>query len=77
MSKTKNEEGTIPCPVCRFFAGLERASGGKAEFFKHLDKSRVEFLRAVRSLVDARIETIEQAEGEGKTKKKATKISVE
>lgn len=75
MSKKKNEEETVLCPVCRFFSDLERASEGKADFFKHLDNSRIEFLKAVRSLVDGRIEAIEKRED--KTKKKAAKIKVE
>ena len=75
MSKKKSEEETFHCPMCRFFSELERVSEGKADFFKHLDNSRIEFLRAVRSLVDGRIEAIEKRES--KTKKRATKINVQ
>lgn len=76
MSKKKHEEQMVQCPVGRFFADLQLPSGGTSNFFKHLDRSRVEFLKAVRSLVDDRIEAIEKKEG--KTgKKKATRIKVE
>ncbi len=76
MSKEKHEEKVMMCPVGRFFADLQLPSGKKSNFFKHLDKSRVEFLKALRSLVDDRIEAIEKGESK-KKKKRATKINVE
>jgi hypothetical protein len=76
MSKKKHEEQVVVCPVGRFFADLQLPSGKKSNFFKHLDKSRVEFLKAIRSLVDDRIEAIEK-EGAKKKKKKAAKIEVQ
>jgi len=75
MGKKKHEEEVVLCPVGRFFSDLDWMSTEKSNFFKHLDKSRVEFLKAVRSLVDDRIEAIEK--GESKRKKKATRIKVE
>lgn len=76
MSKKKNEEQAVLCPVGRFFMDLQSSSGKKSDFFKHLDKSRVEFLKAIRSLVDDRIDAIEKTEHK-KKKKKATRINVE
>jgi hypothetical protein len=76
MSKKKHEEQAFQCPVGRFFADLQLPSGEKSNFFKHLDRSRMEFLKAVRSLVDDRIEAIEKREKKTK-KKKATRIKVE
>ena len=76
MSKKKNEEQVVLCPVGRFFLDLQSSSGEKSDFFKHLDNSRVEFLKALRSLVDDRIEAIEKTESKKKPKK-ATRIKVE
>lgn len=63
------------CPVGRLFHRLERPSGKGARFFEHLTRSRVEFLKAIRSLVDDRIEELEK-QGSAE-RRKATKIQVE
>ena len=76
MSKKKHEEQVVLCPVGRFFLDLQSSSGKKSDFFKHLDNSCVEFLKAIRSLVDDGIEAIEKTERK-KRKKKATRINVE
>ena len=76
MARERKEADTVLCPVGRFFMDLERISGGKSKFFEHLNQSRVEFLKAVRSLVDERIEAIEKKDKK-KSGKKATKIKVE
>ena len=76
MAKKKDEANMVLCPVGRFFLDLERASGKQSNFFKHLKRSRVELLKAVRSVVDDRIQDLEKEEktGEGK---KTTRIRVE
>ena len=43
----KHKEEKFHCPVGRFFEDLEGLKGGKSEFFGHLNKSRLEFLKAV------------------------------
>ena len=75
MSKEKHEHDTVACPFCRFFSEMEKITGKKSKFFEHMNQSRVEFLKAVRSLVDERIEDIEKKAAKGK--KKMTKIKVE
>jgi hypothetical protein len=75
MSKGKNEKEMLLCPVGRFFLDLQKASEKKSEFFDHLTRSRVEFLKAIRSLVDEKIEGLEKKSAKGK--KKVTKIKVE
>ena len=77
MAKEKKhkEEEKFHCPVGRFFEDLEGLPGGKSEFFEHLNKSRLEFLKAIRSLVDEKIENIEKKSA--RKQKKATKIKVE
>ena len=72
----KHKEEKFHCPVGRFFEDLEGLPGGKSEFFDHLNQSRLEFLKAIRALVDEKIENIEKKSAK-KTRKKATKIKVE
>jgi hypothetical protein len=76
MGKEKNESEMFVCPVGRFFSDLEKLSGKKSEFVRHLSQSRIEFLKAIRSLIDEKIEGLEN-KIEKKGKKKATKIKVE
>lgn len=76
MAKEKEKSEMFLCPVGRFFSDLEKASWEKSKFFKHLKQSRVEFLKAIRSLIDERIESLEKKESP-KAKKKMTKIKVD
>ncbi len=75
MSKKKNQEESFYCPVGRFLGDLERVFE-KTEFRTHLRQSRIEFLKAVRSLVDEKIERLEK-KSSSEVKKKMTKIKVE
>jgi hypothetical protein len=75
MAKQKEEEMVV-CPVGRFFMDLQRASRKKSKFFEHLDLSRIEFLKAIRSLIDERIEGLEEKKS-SRQEKKATKIKIE
>jgi hypothetical protein len=78
MSREKNENkhDAVLCPVGRFFSDLEKTCGKESTFFEHMKKSRIEFLKGIRSLVDVRIEEIEKREKTGH-KKKATRVTVE
>lgn len=60
----------------RFFLELERVSGRKSAFMGHLNRSRAEFLKAVRTLLDEKIEDLERHDA-GRAQKRATKIKVE
>lgn len=75
MGKKKDKTELVLCPVGKFFMELERISGRKSDFFEHLTLSRLEFLKAVRSLVDERIGDLERKDSKG-GKKKAAKITV-
>lgn len=75
MAKEKTNQETLSCPVARIFSELEKAYGRKSTFFNHLHQSQIEFLKAVRSLVDDRIDELEKKSERGK--KKTTKIKVE
>jgi hypothetical protein len=74
MAKKKEEEMVV-CPVGKFFMDLQKLSLPKSKFFEHLDLSRIEFLKAIRALVDERIEGLEEKK-RSRQGKKATKIEV-
>ena len=76
MAKKKRTEYGFECPVGRLFTDLDKAFGKKSEFSKHMNQSRIEFLKGIRSLVDERIASIEK-KGAKKGKKKMTKIKVQ
>ena len=71
----KKEEKMVACPVGKFFMDLQKLSRTRSKFFEHMDLSRIEFLKAIRSLVDERIEGLEEKE-RSKQGKKATRIKV-
>ena len=76
MGKKKDENEIVLCPIGKFFVDLEKVCNKKSKFFEHLTGSRVEFLKAIRSLVDEKIEGLEK-KGPAKARKKVTKIKVE
>jgi hypothetical protein len=71
----KKEEEMVACPVGKFFMDLQKLSRTRSKFFEHMDLSRIEFLKAIRSLVDERIEGLEEKK-RSKQGKKATRIKV-
>ena len=71
----KNGSEITGCPVARLFSEMEKAYGRKSNFFTHLHQSQIEFLKAIRSLVDDRIGELEKKQDRGK--KKAVKVEVE
>jgi len=60
----------------RFFSWMEGRISPSSEFREHMVKSRIEFLRGIRSLIDKRIDDLEKRQPK-KTDKKATRIKVE
>ena len=76
MAAKKNKDQEVDCPVGRFFADLEGALGKKSTFFKHMTRSKVEFLKGIRSLLDERIDHYEK-KGSKKAGKKMTKIKID
>jgi predicted transcriptional regulator len=73
-SDTMNEQ--MACPIGRFFSRLEKASRRKSKFTEHLSRSRIEFFKALKCLIDEKIEDLEK-EGVLRGQKKATRIKVE
>jgi hypothetical protein len=76
MKKENTKDEVFSCPVGRLFSDFEKAMGKNSDFLDHFMKSHVEFLKAVRSLLDNRIERMDEKRP-GKKEKKATKIKVE
>jgi len=76
MAEKKSEQGTAGCPVGSFFEDLEKAFGKKSQFFEHMTQSKLEFMKGIRSLLDARIDHLEKQRS-GNPVKKMTKIKVE
>ncbi len=75
MEEKTREQETFICPVGRFFAELGKCGDRSSDFRTHLKQSRVEFLKAIRSLVDEGIERMEKEPD--KEERKATRIEVE
>lgn len=63
------------CPLCTLFTIGSRVFGKESEFYRHMINARIEFLQAIKSLIDSRIESLEKTEKTPK-KKKFTKIEV-
>ncbi|RLB37617.1 MAG: hypothetical protein DRH12_14075 [Deltaproteobacteria bacterium] len=78
MAKGKTaDEIYYLCPVGKFFSELEKRGLGKqSKFREHIDRARVEFLKAIRSLLDERIDELEKRSPK-RSGKKVTKIKVE
>ena len=76
MAEKKSEQKTTSCPVGGFFEDLEQAFGKKSQFFEHMTQSKLEFMKGIRSLLDARIDNLEKRRS-GESGKKMTKIKVE
>ncbi len=73
MSKEEEKETKeeFMCPIGKFFS--EFTSHKDSPFFEHIIKSKIEFLKAIRCLIDKKIEQLEKRT----EKKKVTKIEVE
>ena len=74
--ETQADNAKELCPLGRFLQGLEDLSRNAPEFMEHLDRSRIELLKAIKTLVDSKIETLEK-KGAPKKKKVAKKIIIE
>ena len=75
MGKERHKNEEQFCPVGRFFSDLEESFGKSSKFYGHLKNSHIEFLKAIRSIVDEKIEDLENQRS-GK-KKRSKRINVE
>ena len=78
MVEKKSEAGGAKalCPLGKIFQGLEELSKNAPEFRKHLDRSHLELLKAVKTLVESKIKSLEKRNTPGK-RKVARKITIE
>jgi len=78
--KPKGEEeiGTEEafCYLGRFFSWLEGKISPGSEFREHMTKSRIEFLKGIRSFIDKRIDDLEKRPPKP-AGKRATKVKIE
>jgi hypothetical protein len=70
-SKASAEHETCCCPFCLSSRVIEEAKEQYSGFFTHLRMARIEVLKALRTLIDERISSMEEH------KKKVTKVKVE
>jgi hypothetical protein len=70
-SKAAREHETCCCPFCFSNRMIEETKEQYSGFFTHMRKARIEVLRALRTLIDERISSLEEH------KKKVTKVKVE
>lgn len=71
------EETRCRCPMCQMMHLLAGGKGPGKPFWEHLTNARIEVLRAMRSLIDERIEHLEKKKVGKSGEKKATPIAVE
>jgi hypothetical protein len=76
MAQKKNKEQIAVCPVGKFFMDIEDIMGKKSKFFNHMARSKVEFLKGIRALLDEGIDYYDKR-GSKPAGKKMTKIKVE
>ena len=80
MAKKRKEEEITTEEAFRslglFFSWMEEKITPGTEFREHMAKSKVEFLKGIRALVDKKIDDLEGRHGKSESKK-ATKIKVE
>jgi hypothetical protein len=72
----KESEEMFICPVGQFFSALNETFDSRSPFFDHVKKSRIEFFKAIRALVDEKIESLEKS-SKPKKRKRATRIKVD
>ena len=76
MSKEKSGKEAAGCPIGSFFKNMDEIFGAGSDIGGHLQRSQLEFLKAIRAWADGRIEQLEQKFPSNR-KKKMTKIKVE
>jgi len=72
----RKDDDVFVCPVARFFNDIGKVCAKDSGFKSHMRKSRVEFLKAIKSFLEEGIERIEGGQ-QGDVKEKAEKIEVE
>ncbi|ROQ89577.1 hypothetical protein [Desulfosoma caldarium] len=73
----QNDKIRCHCPVCQMMRTMAKTSGRGGPFWNHLTNARIEVLRAVRSLIDERIDQLEKKKNKTSPEKKAEPIQVE
>ena len=74
--KRETDDAKTFCLFGKLSQGLEDFSKKAPEFRKHLDRSHLELLKAIKTLVDSKIKNLEKQNTPGK-RKVARKITIE
>ena len=69
MTRKKTTEEMCQCPMGAFFRDVEKVIGKKSGFRDHMTRSRIEVLKAIRSLVDERIEGLDKKKAKADSRK--------
>ena len=69
-----NDAKDFYCPIGKFFASLEGLSKGCEDARSHFINSKIEFLKAIKSLIDHKIDDLETKKR--RPKKRAEKIEI-
>ncbi|MFN3535285.1 MAG: hypothetical protein ACK4WB_07840 [Desulfatiglandales bacterium] len=75
VKETSKEKEAVECPVCQLLGCLRKGLGPKSEFRRHLFRSKIEFLKAINSLIEERIQDLEKRAET--PPKRAVKVTVE
>ena len=74
MAEKQNKEEMVYCPIGRCLREFNSIVGKRSKFRDHLIQYRVEILKGIRSLVDARIEHLNtKISGKGKKRRGKTR----
>ena len=76
MPGKNTSEEMCSCPIGTFIKDVEKTFGKKSNFLDHIARSKVEVLKAFRSLIDERIESLEGKKTRS-DRKKMTNIEVD
>jgi len=69
MPSKNDRKEMCDCPVGAFWGDLERTFGKQSNFLDHITRSRIEVLKAIRSLIDERIDGLGNKEAKTNSRK--------
>ncbi|SFM85028.1 hypothetical protein [Thermodesulforhabdus norvegica] len=67
--------GMYGCPIGELINQVRSTFGSESEFRQHIRNSKVEFLKAIRSIIDKKIQDLEQSSKI--SERRATKVQVD
>ncbi len=77
MNTQEETNQDVYCPFCFLMKTVKESKLKHSEFCTHLYNAQIELLQAFKSLIDAKISSLEKKKTKTPGRKKATKIKVE